>query len=217
MASTPTPPLSGPSPSVNGNVGGVPGSRQNPALGIVALVLGILAVIFSFIPVVNIVAFILAVAAIVCGLISLIRRMAGKAMAVVGLVLSVVAIVIGVAVDITVANAISSASHEISKSIDSYSAQASAKHSIEYKITTNGPAAVTYWAPDGTSQDSITSDWTKDLATTGLTTALVTVTASDVQNASASVSCEIFIDGKSVAKHTGAGSLASASCTGTAN
>lgn len=195
---------------------GAPQPRPSTALAIVALVLGALAFVFSFIPVVNIMAFIFGVGALVCGLIALIRKLGGKAMAIIGLVLAAIAIIIAIVVDVVVAAAVGTAANEASKSVASYSAQASARHTVEYKVTTDGAASVNYWTPNGTSQAAVTSAWTKDVTSTGFTSALVSVTSSDFQNSSASVSCEIIIDGKSVAKNTGTGAGASASCNATA-
>ncbi|WP_415855201.1 DUF4190 domain-containing protein [Sinomonas sp. G460-2] len=189
--------------------------RRSAALAIVALVLGVLAFVFSFIPIVNIVAFFLAVGAFVCGLISLIRKMGGKAMAIIGLVFSVIAFVTAIIVNIAAVAVVSSASNEVSKSLATYSAQASAQHTIQYKVTTNGAATVNYWAPDGMSQAPVTSAWSKDVTSTGFSAVSVSVTSSDFQNKSASVACEIFIDGKSVAKNTGSGAGAMASCNAT--
>jgi predicted PurR-regulated permease PerM len=216
MSTTPTPPV-GESQYVGGAGYGAPQKpRPGSSLAIVALVLGALAFILCFIPVVNFVAFALAVASVACALISLLRKMGGKAMAIIGLVLSVIAFIGAIIVNALVAAAVSTASHEISKSLETYSAQASAKHTIQYKVTANAPATVHYWAPDGSSQTDVSADWSKDVTSTGFTSAFVTVTASDYQNKSSAVSCEILIDGKSVAKNTGSGALASASCNGTA-
>ncbi|WP_138416284.1 MmpS family transport accessory protein [Sinomonas gamaensis] len=190
--------------------------RPSAALAIVALVLGAIAFLFSFIPVVNFIAFVLGLAAFICALIALIRKLGGKVMAIIGLVLAVIAFVIAVIVNVVVAAAVSSASTEISKSLATYSAKASAQHSIQYKVTTSGAATVHYWTPDGTSQTDVTANWSKDVASTGFTSALVSVTSSDFQDKSASVSCEIIVDGKSVAKNTGSGALATASCNATA-
>jgi hypothetical protein len=190
--------------------------RKSAALAIVALVLGALAFVFSFIPLVNVMAFVLAVAAFVCALISLIRKLGGKAMSIIGIVLAVIAFITAIIVNVIAAAVVGAAANAASKSIASYSAQANAPHSIQYKITTNGAAAVNYWTPSGTSQTDITTAWTKDVTSTGFTSALVSVTASDIQNSSASVSCEIIIDGKSVAKNTGTGAAAMATCNATA-
>jgi archaellum component FlaG (FlaF/FlaG flagellin family) len=188
--------------------------RPSAALAIVALVLGAIAFLFSFIPVVNFLAFILGLAAFICALIALIRKMGGKAMAIIGLVLAVIAFVVAVIVNIVVAAAVSSASNEISKSLATYSAKASAQHSIQYKVTTSGAASVHYSTPDGSGQTDVTADWSKDATSTGLTLASVSVMASDFSDKSASVSCEILIDGKSIAKQSGNGAGASASCSG---
>lgn len=197
--------------------GGPRDPRRSLALAVVALVLGALAFVFSFIPVVNVIAFVLALASLICAIVALIRKMGGKPMSIIGLILSVIAIISAVIVNVVVAAAVSTASTAISKSLETYSAQASAKHAIQYKVTTNGAATVHYWTPDGSSQADVAAEWSKDVTSTGFTSALVTVTSSDYQNKDAAVSCEILIDGKSVAKHTGSGTAATASCTATAS
>lgn len=190
--------------------------RKSAALAIVALVLGALAFVFSFIPVINVMAFVLALVALACALISLVRKLGGKAMAIIGLLLAVISFIIALVINVVVVAAIGSAANEASKSIASYSAQASAPHTIQYKVTTSGAATVHYWTPGGTSQTDVTAPWSQDVTSTGFTSAFVSVTASDYQDKSATVSCEVIIDGKSVAKNTGSGSLASASCNATA-
>ena len=189
--------------------------RRSAALAVVALVLGVLAFVFSFIPVVNIVAFFLAVAGFVCGLISLIRKLGGKAMSILGVIFSVIAIVTAIVVNVAAVAVVSSASNEVSKSLATYSAQASAQHTIQYKVTTNGAATVSYWSPSGMSQAPVTSAWSKDVSSTGFSAATLSVTSSDFQDKGASVSCEIIIDGKSVATNTGSGAGAMASCNAT--
>lgn len=217
MSTTPTSPFSGSgtSETPGGTLPAQP-PRRGSALAIIALVLGALAIMFSFIPVVNVMAFILAAASVVCALVSLIRRMGGKAMSIIGLVLSVIAVVIAVIVNVVVAAAVSSASTAISKSLETYSAKASAGHTVQYRVTTNTAATVHYWSPDGSSQTDVAADWSKDVTSTGFTAASLTVSASDFQNKGAAVSCEIIIDGKSVAKQTGSGALASANCMASA-
>lgn len=190
--------------------------RPSAALAIVALVLGAVAFLFSFIPVINVMAFVLAVGAFVCALIALIRKMGGKVMAIIGLVLAVIAFVTAVIVNLIAAAVVGAAADAASKGIASYSAKASAQHAVQYKVTTSGAATVHYWSPEGSSQTDVTASWTKDVTSTGFTAASVSVMASDFQDKSASVSCEIVIDGKSVAKQTGSGAGASASCAGTA-
>ncbi|GAB3270188.1 hypothetical protein GCM10027449_05010 [Sinomonas notoginsengisoli] len=197
--------------------GGAQPPRRSSALAIVSLVLGALAFVFSFIPVVNVIAFALAIASLACALVALFRKMGGKAMSITGLILSVIAIISAIIVNVVVAAAVSTASTAISKGLETYSAQASAKHTIQYKVASNGAASVHYWTPGGSSQTDIAADWSKDVTSTGFTSALLTVTSSDFQNKAAAVSCEIVIDGKSVAKNTGSGAAASASCSATAS
>ena len=195
---------------------GAPGPQPSKALAIVALVLGGVAFLTCWIPFVNGLAIALGIAGAVCGLIALIRKQAGKPLAITGLALSVVAVIISVVVNMIVIAAATSASDELRKFSETYSAQASAQHSVQYKVTTTGKATVTYMDNNGSSNEEITANWTKDFAETGYVIGSLSV-MSDAGDASTQVSCEIIIDGKGVSKKTGTGAYANASCSGSSN
>ncbi|QSZ54910.1 hypothetical protein AYX19_19310 [Paenarthrobacter ureafaciens] len=172
--------------------------------GITALVLGIVAVVFSIIPILGFIAFILGPLAVIFGIIGLTRKYTKKGTSVTGLILGVVSVIVAIIVTSIVAAAANSVSESLNK-----------EHTIQYVVTTTGPAQVTYWNGSGSSNEDITSEWKKELTTTGFD--FTTLSVSGDYTAESSVSCEIFVDGVSVSKNTGAGTGAHASCSGSSS
>lgn len=87
-------------------------------------------------------------------------------------------------------------------------------HKVEYIVTTKGKASVSYWSGGGTSTENITANWKKE-QTVKNSDLLSLVVAGDLGVPGSAVSCEILFDGKSIAKNTGSGQGAMASCSGT--
>jgi hypothetical protein len=195
---------------------GAPGPQQSKVLAIVALVLGGLAFFLSWIPFVNFVAIAFAVAGAVCGVIALVRKLGGKPLAITGVALSVVAIIISIAVNVFTAAVLSSATNELSKISETFSAQASAQHTVQYKVTTNGPAEVDYSDTNGSKNEQITANWDKEITETGFVFSTLSVMA-DFGNNDAQVSCEIVIDGTIVSQESASGPGAMAVCSGSSD
>ena len=195
---------------------GAPGPQQSKVLAIVALVLGGLAFFLSWIPFVNFVAIAFAVAGAVCGIIALVRKLGGKPLAITGVALSAVAIIISIAVNVFTAAVLSSATNELSKISETFSAQANAQHTVQYKVTTNGPAEVDYSDTNGSKNEQITANWDKEITETGLVFSTLSVMA-DFENNDAQVSCEIVIDGTIVSQEAASGPGAMAVCSGTSD
>lgn len=172
------------------------------AFGITALVLGIVAVVFSFIPVMGMAAFILGPLAVLFGIVGVTRKFSKKGAAVAGLVLGILSVVIAAIWLAVVGAAVSSADQTLNS-----------EHTVEYVVTTKGKATVNYWSGGGTSTEDIAANWKKEL-TVKNSDLLSLVVTGDFANASAAVSCEILFDGKSIAKNTGSGQGAMASCSG---
>lgn len=170
--------------------------------GVTALVLGILAGVFSFIPVMGVAAFVLGPLAIVFGIVGATRKFARKGTAVAGLVLGLVSIVIAAVGLALLSGAVSSADEALNS-----------EHTVEYVVTTNGKASVSYWAAGGTSTEDVTAGWQK-VQTVKNSDLLSLVVSGDFMNAEAAVGCEILFDGKSIANNTGTGQGAMASCSG---
>lgn len=120
---------------------------------------------------------------------------------------AIIAVVVVIVVIIAVVACTAKGASDAVTAIDSAS---SAKHTVVYKVTTNGKANITYGATSGTSTEDITKDWTKNQTITGWDGVSLTITG-DMDGAT-KVSCEILVDGKSESKNAGSGDMASASC-----
>lgn len=178
-----------------------PASRGN-GWGITALVLGIVAVVFSFIPVMGIVAFVLGPLAVLFGLIGATRKFAKKGAAIAGLVLGILSIVIAAIWMAVLSAAVSSADQALNS-----------EHKVQYVVTTNGKASVSYWTSGGTSNEDVSTGWKKEQTVKNSDLLSLSVMG-DFSNAAAKVGCEILFDGKSISKNSGSGQGAMASCSG---
>lgn len=172
--------------------------------GITALVLGIVAVVFSIIPILGFIAFILGPLAVIFGIIGLTRKFTKKGTSITGLILGVVSVIVA----IIVTSIVAAAANSVSESLN-------AEHKVEYVVTTTGPAKVSYWNGDGSSNEDIAADWKKELTVKGFEITSLSVTGDF--SAESSVTCEILVDGNSVSKNSGSGTAAMASCSGTSN
>lgn len=181
---------------------GAPVAPRGNGWGVTALVLGIVAVVFSFIPVMGVVAFVLGPLAVVFGIIGATRKFAKKGAAIAGLVLGVVSIVIAAIWMAVLSAAVSSADQALNS-----------EHKIQYVVTTNGKASVSYWTSGGTSTEKVSAAWKKEQAVKNSDFVSLVVTG-DYSNAEAKVGCEILFDGKSISKNSGSGQGAMASCSG---
>lgn len=181
---------------------GAPVAPRGNGWGVTALVLGIVAVVFSFIPVMGVVAFVLGPLAVVFGIIGATRKFAKKGAAIAGLVLGVVSIVIAAFWMAVLSAAVSSADQALNS-----------EHKVQYVVTTNGKASVSYWTSGGTSTEKVSAAWKKEQAVKNSDFVSLVVTG-DYSNAGAKVGCEILFDGKSISKNSGSGQGAMASCSG---
>ncbi|MBT2519769.1 DUF4190 domain-containing protein [Arthrobacter sp. ISL-28] len=176
--------------------------KRKNGLGVAALVVGIVAAVFSIIPLVGMIAFFLGPVAIILGIIALFLKNRKKGMAITGFILGVVSLIVAG----LVTAGVSAAAKSIDESIN-------AEHTVEYVVTTSGPASISYWTPGGTSTEDITAAWKKSITSKEFNITSISVTGS-YSDASAAVTCEILIDGKSAGKNTGKGTGAHASCSG---
>lgn len=172
--------------------------------GTTALVLGVVAVVFAIIPVVGFVAFILGPLALIFGIIGLTRKFTKKGTSIAGVVLGAVSVIIAIIVTAMLAAAANSVDEALNK-----------EHKIEYIVTTTGPAKVTYWNGDGSSNEDISADWKKEVTASGLSFSTLSVTGDF--SADTTVTCEILVDGASVSKNSGSGTAAMASCSGSSS
>ena len=197
-----TAPADAPDSAVVPSAGSAAVAPRGNGWGITALVLGIVAVVFSFIPVLGMMAFVLGPLAVLFGIIGATRKFAKKGAAIAGLVLGVVSIVIAAIWMAVVSAAVSSADQAINS-----------EHKIQYVVTTNGKASVTYWTSGGTSTEKVSAGWKKE-QTVKNSDFVSLIVSGDFSNAAAKVGCEILFDGKSISKNSGSGQGAMASCSG---
>jgi len=176
--------------------------KKANGVGVAALVVGIVAAALAVIPLLGMVAFFLGPVAIVLGIIGLILKNRKKGMAIAGSILGVVGLI--------VAGLMTAA---ISAGVDAVDKSINAEHTVEYIATTTGPAGVSYWTGGGSSNEDITADWKKTITSSDINITSLTVSG-DYSDSAASVSCEIFVDGQSIAKNTGSGAGARATCSG---
>lgn len=139
---------------------------------------------------------------LIFGVIGLTRKFSKKGTSITGLILGAISVIVAIIVTAIVAAAANSVSESLNK-----------EHKIEYVVTTTGPAKVSYWNGSGSSNEDISADWKKEVAAKGFE--ITSLTVSGDFGTEASVTCEIFVDGASVSKNSGAGTGAMASCSGT--
>lgn len=176
--------------------------KRKNGLGVAALVVGIVAAAFSIIPLVGMVAFFLGPVAILLGIIAFFLKNRKKGMAITGFILGVVSMIVAG----MVTAGVSAAAKSIDESIN-------AEHTVDYIVTTSGPASISYWTPGGSSTEDVTTEWKKSITSKEFSFTSLSVSGS-YSDAAAAVSCEILIDGKSAGKNTGNGKGARASCSG---
>lgn len=165
--------------------------KQGNGLGVAALVVGIVAAVFSVIPLVGMVAFFLGPVAIILAIIGLTRKMRPKGTSVAGLILGIASIVIAAVMTAGTVAAIDAVDKEINKEV-----------TITYKATSENEASSMFGGIDGTSNEKFTGTWTKEVKAKGFDAASLVVSNEDFSS-SQKVTCEILIDGKSVSKQSG--------------
>ena len=100
-------------------------------------------------------------------------------MAIAGTILGVVSLIVAG----MMTAAIGAAAKAVDESIN-------AEHTVEYIITTSGPATVSYWTGNGSSTEKVTADWKKSITSKDLNITSLSVIG-DFSDATAAVSCEI--------------------------
>lgn len=89
--------------------------KRQSALGITSMILGIIAIIISFVPFLNIISLPTAIIAIVFGIITVIRTSVKKEFAISGIILSVLAIVIAFSITIFAINMLDKSGKELDR------------------------------------------------------------------------------------------------------
>ena len=137
-------------------------NKEKKALPIIALIIGSLALVLSWVPIVNNFAAVLAVVAIILGVIAIIvNRKNKKTLSIVGTVISVLAIVIVLATQAMYSSAIDSASKAVNTSMSSAQKEADDKFKwtkTEYDALVSGDSLT---GVGGTNYDTLEAKYGK--------------------------------------------------------
>lgn len=178
-----------PPPAPDGGYGNYQVSQPGRGLAIAALVLGILAILSTWIPLVGLFLMVLSLAAIITGIIALVMttrgRARGKGMAVAGIILGVLSIVTSIVAHVLVFRAVDSLVTDVSSSLSAsgWSSGTSGSASGGSAGTSDAGAEVTL----GTASTSA-----------GLASVPVTVTNTTQSDAVFTVTVEAVVDGNVV-------------------
>jgi len=189
---------------------GAPRPASN-GLAIAALVCGVIALLPSFIPFLGLVSVLIGAAAIITGVLGL-RRGQSKGMSIAGIVTGALGLLISIAVTALTAAAVSAAVQEGGPALSSVgaslSSEANAPHEVELRATVDqGDATVNYSIGGSSSDQDITAEQISVTdSVTGSETLSISVTEDFTDTGSQNVTCEILVDGRSVAKETGTSS-----------
>lgn len=131
------------------------------------------------------------------------QKKKGKGCLIAAIIVAVV-LIAGVAGVIAVINA-------ISKGVTNAT---TGEHTFTFKVETTAKATVVYGTTSGTSQEVVTTSWTKEKKVTGIDGATIFASLDSSAPDNATLSCEILMDGKSQSKNSATGKDSTVSCTG---
>ncbi|RII41681.1 hypothetical protein DWB68_11560 [Galactobacter valiniphilus] len=166
-----------------------PAPRPGNGFGIAALVLGIVALVFCWVPVFGLG---LGVLALVLGIVGVLQKQRPHGTSIAGIVMGAVAVVVGVIIMVLAAMVVSKVEEQSNK-----------EFSVAYSATADGQASLSYGSLKGQAEDTFSGTWTKDDKVTGFDGFALTVTSPT----GGAVGCEITVDGKSLTKQSGTGSV----------
>ena len=219
-----------------------PGVKQNNGVGLAALIVGIVALVFAIIPVVSFIAWLPALAAIVLGIVGLVLKGRKKLLAGLGLGLGVVAWGVAIIVSIVSALGVVAAAGGALESIDptviaedpaetetespaAGEAPAAAEGLLTYEVTSDAAVIsnVTYMTAtaDGSGQEQATdtaSPFLKEqtVATDIFKMGIFSLVAQATGDAT-TISCKITYEGEVIAEQTSTGAYSVVTCSGTSN
>lgn len=214
------------------------GPKQNNGVGLAALIVGIVALVFAVIPVVSFIAWLPALAAIVLGIIGLVLKNRKKLFAGLGLGLGIVAW--GVAIIVSVVSTLgvvaaageaiqSAAPTAVAEEAAATETEAAAEDApagetghLVYEVTTDAGviSSVTYMTAtaEGTGQEQATDapgPFIKELdVPTGVFELAVFSLVAQASADATTISCKITYEGEVVAEQTSAGAFSVVSCSG---
>ena len=208
-------------PSTTTVAGPAPRNRR----GLIALVLGIVAVALALAPFASYGAWLVGIAAVVLGVLAVLRPGLPKRAGVAGIVLGAVAVLLSLILSIVytilfvVAAHTSSAAGYASQSAGAPVGGSGATHRVVYSVSGKGRAtAIAYYTVSGGQSGQTTLQdeampWSKAVTVRGSLTRSSSVLSVVGQNGgSGRISCSITLDGKVVVQQSGKGRSATAQC-----
>ncbi|MEZ2372566.1 hypothetical protein [Arthrobacter sp. RCC_34] len=191
--------------------GGLPPASSGPkGLAIAALICGIASLVFAWIPIVNVLALVAGLAAITLGVVSLVKKFGGTVMAWFGAGLGLVGVLGSILAMLAFAALTSIADRP--DPLKTYNEDRNKQVSVKYIVTTSTPTDVRWSTPTGTSEVSISKDQTTEFTAQAKDSLRVSANPTSSSATDTKISCEIVVDGTTVAKETGEGKYAAASC-----
>lgn len=203
-----------------------PAPARKDRRGLIALILGVLALILAFVPYASYGAWLLGIAAVVVGILAIVRPGSRKPLGIVAIVLGALAVLMSLIMSIvyTVLFALAAAGGATPSGYASQSDGApvggsGTTHRVVYSVTGSGRAsAIAYYSVvGGQSGQSTLQDqrlpWSKEVTVRGdLTSASSVLTVVGQRAGSGAISCTITLDGKTVSSQSADGASATAQC-----
>lgn len=193
-----------------------PPPAKGSGFAVTALVLGIIAVVFSFIPIINVVAIVLGIIGLIFGVVGIFRSR--RVMSIIGAALCLLAIIVSVAISGAFASAVDD---ELNRTSDGSGDPVRVVYTLESDAPT---VSATYATLDsgniGSSQENgVALPWTKELdvndslfnsfTLTGVMDPVLDGSATD----GSTITCRITVDGEVVAEQTSSGQFAAVTCS----
>ncbi|SJN33316.1 hypothetical protein FM119_08355 [Mycetocola reblochoni REB411] len=183
---------------------------QGNGLAITALVLGILSVVLCWFP---LLAAPLGIVALVLGIVALRKRQA-KGMSLTGIITGGVGVLISIIVIIISAIVFATAISTANNYTDEYTEQSEAVYELEFRASVNsGDASVSYSTGGSSSSTDITAEeWSETATLEGYDAASLVVTG-DYETSDQEVTCELILDGEVVDSQSGTTSVSCSAST----
>jgi len=215
-----------------------PTTTQKNGVGLAALIVGAVAIVFAIVPIVSFIAWLPALAAIILGIIGLVRKNRARAFAWTGLALGVVAWIIAIVVSLAAIAGVAGAVNEslenstvvpvapvdeAAGSNDSGAAEAVASGNLVYEVTSDGAtvANVTYLTADSSGSSTqqatdVAAPWKTEFAvdSSGMFNFSVFSLVAQADQSASTVSCKITFNGEVIAEQTSTGQFAIVTCSG---
>jgi hypothetical protein len=193
----------------------IDGPKRANGLGITSVILGVLALVGSFIPFVNFGTGFIAFLGLVFGIIGLFMKHRSKTSAIVGSILSLIALILSIVLAVTYTASFAGA---VSKNIDQASRAAARQVPVVYTVTGKGKdVSINYEQGDDGMEEANSTQlpWKKSFKGTvggDFDYKIYNLTATNGADDKGKVTCSITIDGKVAVTKTSKGAFASANC-----